>query len=360
MNKICFLFVAILTSLVFFSCRSLRIIEIETYNPSAITFPSDVKTIMIVNNSAQQPDGIGHHYISKKNGDSLISVSADSMAYYFCMSLGKAIAESPFFSDVRICDDTLRMDSLFYYVKQLSVNDVNLLCSEYGVDALIVLDKLHFMTTYYNKELVFLNGNALTVEISGELRALWPEQKEAYKIPFQDSLSWIIDEEDYYNNNDIKDLLIQNDIVTAMLYISELVGQKIHSSVVPHWTTDNRWYYTSLSSDWKEGTAYATADKWAEAEKLWEPLYNKTNNWKHKARLSSNLALCNEMTGNFDKASEYATISYNLFKEYDKKDSTYITIQKAYIEILEKRKSDDSMLSKQLNEVGNQSPASIE
>ena len=347
MNKICFLFVAILMSLVFFSCRSMRVIEIETYNPSVITFPSDVKTIMIVNNSAQQSADQGHHFVSKKNSDSLLYVSSDSMAYFFCMSLGKTIAESPLFADVRICEDTLRFDSIFYYVNPLTIDEVKIICNEYGVDALISLDKLFFNSTYFDKEYVFITGDAVNVEVSGELRVLWLGQKESYKVPFLDSLSWIIDNGGYYNNHIIKDVIINS----AMKDLSENVGYKVHTSIVPHWSTDNRWYYTNISSAWKNGSVYAAAKKWTEAEKIWEPLYDKTNNWKQKARLSSNLALCNEIKGDFEKATEYAVISYNLLKEHDKEDSSFTPLQKSYIETLEKRKLADSLLSKQLQEV---------
>jgi hypothetical protein len=335
-------------SLVFNSCRSMRVIEIETYNPSAITFPSEVKTIMIVNNSAQQPDNEGHHFMSKRNGDSLISVSADSMAYFFCMSLGKAIAESPLFADVKICEDTLRFDSLFYYIEPFTVDDVITFCNEYGVDAFVSLDKLFFKTTYLDNEMVFFAGDAVNVKISGELRVLWPGQTESYKVPFADSLSWILD-----NGGYIGDYIMNKDVVLklAMKELSELIGYKIHTSIVPHWTTDNRWYYTSISSDWKGGTVYAAAEKWAEAEKIWEPLYNKANKWKRKARLSSNLALCNEMKGDFNKATEYAVISYNMHIEHDKEGSSFIPLQKAYIETLEKRKLADSLLTKQLKEI---------
>ena len=290
--------------------------------------------------------------MSNTKGDSLISVSADSTAYTFCMSLGKAIAESPLFVDVRICEDTLRRDSLFYDIKPLTVDDVNFFCNEYGVDALITLDKIFFNTTYYDKDMAFINGNVINVEISGELRALWPGQKEAYKIPFRDSLTWVVDDVEYFYDNNIKEMLIQNDLRATLLYISEYVGSKIHASVVPFWSEDKRWYYKSMSSEWKYGTVCAAAEKWEEAEKRWEPLYNKTEKWKHKARLSSNLALCNEMKGNFDKAAEYAEISYNLFKEHDKEGSPSISLQKAYIEVIEKRKQEDILLSKQLREVG--------
>ena len=337
MNRIYIILVTILLSLTFFSCQSIRIIEIETINPSVVTFPQDVKTVMIVNNSAQQPDNIGHSSLGPRVVDTLRSVSADSMAYIYCMALGKALIGSPRFDDVRMCDDTLRRDSSFYRVRPFTFADVETFCSDYGVDALISLDKLFAETIFFDSR---NNVNsAISVEISGELRVFWPGQKEVYTIPVSDSLNW-------YSTYD-SELLLESDVRIAMLYLSEHMGREAHVNFVPHWSDDQRWYYTNMSSEWKSGTAYVRAEKWAEAINIWEPLYNKANKWKHKAKLSSNIALCYEMISDLGKAIKYAEFSYDLFKENDKEDSPYTNLQNLYIESLKKRKDADMTLSKQ-------------
>jgi len=348
MKRVFLFFVTILVSCLFFSCRSVRVIDIETYNPAAITFPPEIKTVMIINNSAQQPSGIGHRYVNNLNTDSLENVSADSTAYKFCVSLGKIIAESPLFYDVRICEDTLRRDSLFYDVKPFTSNAVKSLCVKYGVDALISLDKLFFSSTHYeNKERKFVRGKAISSEVVGELRVLWPGQKEVYTIPFIDSMEWHMGA-DY--NEAILEVITMPDTKSSMMFLSVIVGQKMSVNFVPHWSDDKRWFYTNISSDWKRGTVYAVAEKWEEAAEAWEPLYGKVKKWEHKAKLASNLALCNELAGNFEKAVEYAEISYALFKEFAGNESDYLRIQNTYVVVLKKRQESDKMLSKQLRE----------
>ncbi len=348
MKKTHLFFINVFISLLFFSCRSFRVIEVETYNPSVITFPSEVKSVMIVNNSAQQPDEVGHSLKSFSKTDSILSIAVDSTAYRFCMSLGKAMAESPIFSDVRICEDTLRMDSLFYNVRPFTASEVKSFCDDYGVDALISLDKLYFSTVFYETEMTNLvMGNAVSAEISGELRALWPGQKDVYTIPFTDSLAWFMDESMVFG--DAIMTLSLPDVRLAMLYLADYTGQKLHGNFVPFWSEDKRWYYTNISSGWKQGAAYAAAGKWIEAAKIWEPLYESANRWKSKAYLASNLALCNEMTGNFEKAVEYAEISDALFKEHDG-ESDLVKMQDIYLGILKNRMEADRMLSRQLHE----------
>ena len=350
MKRAILLFVTFTVSFLFFSCRSFKIIDVETYNPSAITFPPEIKTVMIVNNSAQQPDAIGHRYVNSIISDSVLSVSADSSAYLFCMSLGKTMAESPLFKDVRMCEDTLRRDSLFYDIRQFSARRVKAVCNEYGVDALISLDKLFFSTVYFEN---ITNRNnivnlSIHMQITGEMRALWPGQKEAFVVPFIDSLSWIYRSEDFLN--DKIEALTRSDIENILHYLSDVTGQKMQVNFIPFWVEEKRWYYTSISSGWKQGTVYAAAEKWGEAAKIWEPLYGKVKNWKQKARLASNLATCYEMTGDFKKAIEYAEISYGLFNEFDEADSLYTSIQRNYVIILKQREEKEEELSKQLSE----------
>lgn len=348
MKRTCLLFMIVSISFLLFSCHSYRFIGVEAYNPAAITFPPEVKTVMIVNNSAQQPDEVGHRFYSFTKGDSLLSVSTDSMAYRFCMSLARAIAKSPLFDDVRICEDTLRRDSLFYNSVPLTAADVVSFCDDYGVDALITLDKLFFNTVFYETDMAnFIIGNGIRADITGELRVLWPGQKSIYSIPFTDSV-WLVNEN--FLNGEVVEVLSIPDVGQAIQDLSDYTGEQIHAHFVPYWTDDKRWFYTSISSRWKQATVYAAGGNWEAAAKIWEPLFTKAKKWKPKASLASNLALCYEMTGDFNKAVEYAEISYGLFKESVGERSAYTIRQKSYLEVLKKRVIADQVLSEQLRE----------
>ena len=354
--------VFLLVAHLLFSCSSVKSISIDTYNPAAITFPPEVKTVMIVNNSAQQPDGIGHQYgqltipLSKLSSaftdmisDSVLYVSSDSTAYYFCKSLGKGIVESPVFYDVRLCEDTLRRDSVFYSSRPFKADDVAALCDDYGVDAIISLDRLIFQTAFYEMGVKdFYDESYIKTSVSGELRAFWPGQSEVYTFPFSDSLKWSSDENSSFDYPFVK--LTADDIRLTMLYLSELMGYNMHVNFIPFWINDKRWYYNSISSEWRRGTVFAAAEKWPEAASVWEPLLAKTSKWERRAQLSSNLALCNEMTGDFEKAASYAEKSYHLYKEHAGEDSANTKLQSQYMEVLKKRIETDKTLSKQLRE----------
>ena len=337
-------FVALFIVFSFASCQSYRTIGIEMFQPASITFPPDIRTVMIIDNAVQQPDDFGHQLLYFQNQDSTLSIPADSMAYYFCLSLGKAIAGSPLFDDVRLCEDTLRYDTDFYLSQPFTSRKVQSLCDAYQVDALISLDKLIFKTVLlFKNTYTYSDWNILSVEVAGELKAVWPEINKAFTIPFVDSLIWSLD---YYTTEPFS----VQDIQYCMRYLSEYVAQNMHVHFVPHWVSDERWFYTSIYADWKRATAYAAAEKWELAANSWLPLFEKTNKKSQKARLASNLALVHEMNGDFMKALAYAEIAYSIVKEITAEDDKYRNMQRKYLELLTKRLEDDQKLSEQLGE----------
>ena len=350
MDKNNFQFSIIFLTLLLVSCQSYRYIEIETFNPAVITFPPEIRTVMIVNNSAQQPDHIGHKYLElldMSDVDSVLNVSVDSMAYRFCLFLGQAIAESPLFDDVRICEDTLRHDSLFYMSQPFSVQTVEALCDMYDVDALITLDKLYYRTAFYN---YYANTmRMITAEIIGEMRMVYPGFQMAYVIPFVDTL--ILSTDEYYYM--VNETFTIQDIQDAILVLTEHTAQKMQNNFAPYWTDDKRWYYTNVSSGWKRASVFAAAEKWEAAANEWRHLLTITSKWKQKAMLASNLALFHEIQGDFTRAIEYATLANTLFMEHTGEEDRLNVMQNKYLELLQKREEDDKTLSEQLGENSN-------
>ena len=337
-------------ALFFFSCQTQRLVSVETYHPAAITFPPEIKTVMIVNNSVQQPDNVGHQVSNLSTIDSSLSVSADGLAALFCLSLGKAVAESPLFEDVRICEDTLRSDAFFYISRPFTPADVEALCEDYQVDALITLDRLFFKTGIFHiPRNMSYNINYISVEIIGELKALYPGNQTAYAIPFADTLEWRSD--DFYTYSDTR--FTVQDVKDAMRSLADYKGQIMHVHFVPNWSTDTRWYYTSFSSGWKRASAYAMLGKWKEAANEWQALFDRESKSKQKARLASNLALCHEMAGDFSKAIELAQTAHSLFVEFADEEDKHRQMQQTYLQLLHKRLEEDKTLSLQLRETGN-------
>jgi hypothetical protein len=317
-------------------------------NPGAITFPPYVKTIMIVNNAAQQPDSVGHTTFGYGT-DTTQRVSADSMAYEFCRALGEALATAPIFEDVRLCEDTIRRDSSFYETKSFSAEAAEQLCSDYGVDAFISLDKLFFRTKMIKikPQYDYVTGERIEIELTGEMRAYLRGQKEFYAVPFTDSLTWKTDIDFMMSGN----RLSIADVEDAMRYFSNYEGRKLFVNFAPHWLEDSRRFYTSFASDWKRGAAYAVKNKWDEAARVWYAILKNAKNKKQQARLNANLALCREMTGDFAAAVRYAEKACRLYGEYAGEDDRFTKTQKMYLGVLIQRAENEKKLARQLGEL---------
>ena len=301
---------------------------------------------MIVNNAAQQPDDIVSQEFYQEGQEKKLWFSADSMGYLFCLSLGNAIAESPLFDDVRLCTDTLRKDSNFFVSRPFSPSEIKSFCDLYDVDALITLDKMYFKPQF---EPTSLNYPYVFIQLIGELKAVYPGSQVAQAITFSDSIYIAPYAFEFYYSREPFQYTSQ-DVMAAMRSLSEYTGQRLHTHFVPHWISDSRWVFTSFSSEWKRATAYARADKWEMAATEWRASFEKTKQWKKKAFLASNLALCHEIAGDFAKAIEYAETADSLFKQNANEDHKFRKWQHKYLEQLKKRSEDDKTISLQLRE----------
>jgi tetratricopeptide (TPR) repeat protein len=318
--------------------------EIEKLNPAAIDFPRYVKTIMVLNNAAQQPDHIGH-LTAGYGKDTTQSISTDSMAHEFCRALGEALVMASVFDDVRLCNDTMRRDSSFYRIKLFSAEEAAQICRDYGVDAFISLDKLFFKTKMHKIKSQSYVEECVEIELAGEIRAYWQGQGDIYTLPFYDTLAWKTKDDWFAMVN-----FSIADVQDAMKYMASREGGKSAVYFAPHWLEDSRWYYTSLFSEWKQGSAYASRNKWEEAADIWKSVLEKTKDKEQQSRLNANLALCKEMTGDFAEAIAYAEKAYHLFKESAGEENNFTKSQKLYIEALSKRAEDDKRLLHQLGE----------
>jgi len=85
-------------------------------------------------------------------------VTTDSMAFYYCQTLGERIADAHRYDDVRLYDKAYRPAHLSD--QPLSASEVRQLCTDEGVDAVISLDRLQFSIKGDVNPLYFLRSRA--------------------------------------------------------------------------------------------------------------------------------------------------------------------------------------------------------
>lgn len=293
-------------------CSSIQYMNIDTYNPAEVTFPSDVKEILVVNNAAPQLPSSGYKLKLQGVEQDTVRVEADSALFDAARTLALSIADANYFDDVLLYHFPVREDTIAINDVKLTTEQVNQLCEETGTDAVISFDRLLFnMDKEITEHSPGLVEGKIRVDVYGILRAYLPGRDNPLaSIVASDSLAW----QEYVENAEFLKLLLP-DAEGALRIAGSYLATQTMPNFVPHWVTENRWIFTSQNSRWKEGTTFANASKWEEAAERWRALYDASNNQQTKARLASNLALCYEMQGNFEEAHIWIKQALELFKE---------------------------------------------
>jgi len=328
------------------ACSTVYYMPIEILEPATIEFPAGIERLLIVDNApAAQPLTItGKIMTAGKLQDDTLVVSIDSASTVLCSSLGWLIADNSSFADILLLDSSIRRTAardVFAadtFDVHLTPDEVRQLCEEQGVDAIISLDFLTYTAeqAYYkfnmnDGEYEWVeNGLFLDVNLKGVLRMYLPGQDTPFNVN--------------NINTTIHSLLTglpvlystsAENVRYAFYYAVESLAETEYTDYVSHWVETPRWYYTSFASRWQEGTAFMQRGSWKSAAAVWQSLYNETTKPKVRARLASNLALCNELTDNIPKALEWANEANRLSVNVN--DTTTRARQQQYVSLLTDR-----------------------
>lgn len=328
----------------FSSCSTISYVGIETYNPSEVTFPGLVSKVLVVNNALPQPPDVGYKYKLLGVDQDTCRIKADSALYDACKSLGKSIVDVSYFNDVLLYNGTTRTDNAYYSDVKLTGQQVEDLCEETGADAVISFDRLLF--DMKKNVSAFAEGyliGIVDVHITGVVRAyLRGREQPLATVYVNDSIYW---SESADNQILLKYMIPEPD--DALRAAGQYMGAKVYVNFVPHWENESRWYFTGTGARWKEASAYASTEKWDRAAERWQYIYAHSNGWKSRAKTASNLALSHEMAGELQKAYEWASKSYTLFKANATADSREVKLLQLYVEALSERIRSDKKLNMQ-------------
>jgi len=345
MKNICYLlFVIVLCT----ACSSIKFIDIETYNPAEVTFPGNVSNILLVNNAVPQTPNSGYTYTLYGVEQDTCRAQADSALFDAPRTLGKQIADADYFEDVLLYHLPTRKDTVFLADGKFTSQQVKDLCAETGTDAIISFDRLLF--SMKRDVVAFSEGyvsGSIHVDIKGLVRAYIPERENPLvTIVVADSVGWL----EFANNLETLEMVFLPTPENTLRVAAAYVCNGITPNFVPHWNSEKRWYYKGSGSSWKKATAYASAEKWELAAERWANIYESASDKTVKAKTASNLALSEEMKGNFQKAYEWATRSQELFKEKKGESSNHAQLLTLYANTLKERIQSDKKLNIQFGE----------
>ena len=131
----------------------------------------------------------------------------------------------------------------------------------------------------------------------------------------------------------------------AILNAAEISGAKIADMIVPHWSQEERLYYSSDHWELKKTAPLIQDGQWLEAAKIWKANIDNPNK-SIAAKCMYNMGLACEMEGNVDAAIDWVVKSYKIFGQ---KNTLNAQNCQDYLRILGTRKSDLKRIEYQLN-----------
>lgn len=354
-----------LTFLMLTGCQSIEQLSIDYMQPARISFPDELKRVGIVNNVPENlPNLLARQFTDTP--DSEVDGYSHKTTYYngtpalAIESLAQAIADEQYFEQVIICDSALRANDTQLRAGSLSLEEINQLCSDLDVDVLISLEALQLREVrevgYIPEFGIF--GGQVAVNVRPTINLYLPDRDTPVTtVNASDSIYW---DEVGGSYNNVRGRLINTQ--EMLKQASDFAGTIPVNSLLPHWTTTERNFFTNGNIKMRDGVVYAHESQWEKAAELWQQAFDSSKSAKKQCYAAYNLALAYEMQDNIEEAFKWISTALEKAAAADKvhlteAEDAYTSgrypirfmLAHAYYKELEKRHANIAVLKAQLN-----------
>ena len=325
-NRITYFFSLILV-LTVTSCSTYKVIEIQTLRPSEISIPKNFSQPLVVANLYEGIEGVE---------ESLAQAALDSIAgTEAALVLTESLYDSPWFQGVSIPNSINYRNDNSKYILPFTWEQAREVADLYNADLLISLEyvKIEPVVEQYDywEGYLRLYYGSLTTNVYAYWRVYdVPNKKVLGDYLFRDTLIW--------ENSDYRKVRVGDQLpgfFSAGSYCGYLIGSEYAKKIAPGWMNEKRIYYSTGSKEMKMAADFVEKNMWLDAAAQWQKVLSKPNQKKNLAAMAAfNMALANELLGNFDVAIEWL----NKSKEYETlpDENWYRKIIEYRIKIMEK------------------------
>ncbi|MDR0683033.1 MAG: DUF6340 family protein [Dysgonamonadaceae bacterium] len=341
--KICLIRVTFFFPFILFvsSCAGTYQLSIEVQEPAAITLSPDIADLLIVNNSAKQPNsqGIVQTYNKKDIPD--FALDLDSIVWHTIHSFSSHAHKAHFFKSLSYYKQPLREDEKWLVRTPLSLEFKRSIFDEQAFSGIFSIDRC-------------------LLKLDGQIRNNMLKQgsNTFYYADFRLELNlacsiYLYNREKPLTTFTVTDSLIYKDGVwsdslfifkelpeTLMTELAYNMGEKLAYQIVPSWATKKRVLYVEQSSRMREAFAFTKTGQWNRAESLWLVEFDKKTKNRDKAKIANNIAVANEIQDRPEAALRWAEKA----KEYAVNGSGEWLLFNDYAESLQKRIQDNHLL----------------
>lgn len=325
------------------SCASVNEFSINIQKPAKITFPTDISTIVVANNSIDQPKDINHKAYRFTQELGRLEISADGLGDLLIETLADNLVESNAFDGVFLSSDLSKSGLSFLGTRHLDASEADSVLKKYDGQLLLTLDRY---TAMLSSDVEHIGDgvvrNFYTVDVYADL-SMYDELgvRKGAPILYRDTLYW---SEYMHGNYYFGDPLPSPEeaLQSTMYYVADEVAK----SLSPQWIETQRWIYSNASTEMRRASTNIGAEKWEAARNIWSKLYQKESKPKQKSRLASNIALTYELGDDLETALKWAEEAEDLLlllgqDDEDKQRASY------YVEELKARILDFKLLDLQ-------------
>ncbi len=286
------------------SCTTMGYVSMESLYPSELSFPPEIKSVGIVDNTVFQDTLLKEHItagIIEGNGKWLAN------------DLAEQLADGEYFDDIILCDSSLRSGNNQTAEARLTRENVQQLLADLQVDMLITVDGLCVKTwedaRYFDEVGLFPSVGG---EVSSMLSVYMPTRQDPISVGIRDTLYWPIIAG-----------LTEEKMVDDMA--SEVASRAVRY-FVPQWKPESRIFYAGGNVDLRDAAVLVNEQCWDEAYTLWKRQYDAAKpNSRKKIWTAFNLAVYYEMNGNIDEALKFAKEANDLAKAKNNQEDKTIT-----------------------------------
>ena len=341
--RVLFFIVPLVFLVLFLSCRSSYYqLEIEVQEPALITFPIDIKELIIINNTVQHPKDVNiiRTYQEIAIEGDIYDLDIDSLSWTAAISLSSHVKNAAFFDEIFLYNERTREDDNWITTIPLAEEFRNDIFNTQGFDGIVSIDRFLFKLDQHVKPNSIVT-NHIDIKAEGQLTCsiyLYNRERPLTTFTISDSLS--------YKWTDYGDsVTIFKEIPENFLYdLAYNMGEKLAHSIVPSWFRETRIIYAGIEARMQEAYRYSKNGRWSVAESIWLNEYEKKSKESDKGKIANNIALANEMQDRLEEALSWAEKAKEHFQKSDLSKNSHIN---TYVSDLQKRIRNNQILNLQ-------------
>lgn len=293
-------------------CVSYSSIELDVLKPAEVVVPVEIASVVVVDNAYPfQPGDSGVHKIKLPSREySIDSVLVEDFGLRIIQSLGESLETKSFFDSVYVVKQSFNTLEEGKPLALLSPVVVDSLCDFYNAQAVIELGHFDYGTLINVMDF----GDQFFATLDARVSAYWRIHNnfsdEVLDVHLQrDTIFW--ENTGITLGGSVEKLpLIRDALNEAAVYS----GIQYSEYISPTWQKTRRFFFKKGHPLFYDASVQAGIGDWDEAGRIWYRIY-ETGTGKQKARAAYNLALSQEVKGDFDEATSWAYRAMELFEE---------------------------------------------